>query len=163
MASELNNETKAEIAMSELNDVERGHDNPAFSGATLQIDDNDKVPEETLPEVDFQGGNFERNTPSRLSTISTSSKSSRTSMKNVKYSAKGKSSYFCKRDGTFDKAKEQCAKAVVNEEIDGKLLSSWLLTEVDHWDNESERVIFLCEDSILISRYDFVKLEPIGQ
>ncbi|CAD5115742.1 DgyrCDS4687 [Dimorphilus gyrociliatus] len=161
MASELS-DGATETNMSELTDETLGRDNPAFAGATLQIEDPEKTSDDPVPDVEFKGTNFERNIPSRMSTISTtSSRSSRTSMKSVKYPEHTKKDYFCKRDGTFEKAQEHCLTAVVNPQIDGKFISSWLLTEIDHWDNESERIVLLCEESILITRYDFVKLEAL--
>ncbi|XP_038671393.1 tumor protein p63-regulated gene 1-like protein [Scyliorhinus canicula] len=59
--------------------------------------------------------------------------------------------------GTFDQALADI-KAQINQQDDGALQSTWLLAEVDHWNNEKERIVLICEKSLLICKYDFMVL-----
>ena len=38
-------------------------------------------------------------------------------------------------------------------EDDQQICGVWLLSEINHWDNESERIVMLLEDSVLIAKY----------
>uniref|UniRef100_T1JNA0 RING-type domain-containing protein n=1 Tax=Strigamia maritima TaxID=126957 RepID=T1JNA0_STRMM len=60
--------------------------------------------------------------------------------------------------GAFDNAVRSC-QPIVLENIDGRFRDAWLLTEIDHWDNEKERLIFLLDKSIIIIKYDFITLK----
>ncbi|GFQ65139.1 tumor protein p63-regulated gene 1-like protein, partial [Trichonephila clavata] len=66
--------------------------------------------------------------------------------------------FFAVREGALQKAAEQC-RPVLLERIDGELRGIWLLTEIDHWDAEKERLLFLTENSLISLKYDFITLK----
>ncbi|XP_067850939.1 tumor protein p63-regulated gene 1-like protein [Heptranchias perlo] len=65
--------------------------------------------------------------------------------------------FFVLRPGTFDQALTDL-KALINHQEDGALQSTWLLAEVDHWNNERERIVLISEKTLLICKYDFMVL-----
>ncbi|KAJ8375165.1 hypothetical protein SKAU_G00057450 [Synaphobranchus kaupii] len=66
--------------------------------------------------------------------------------------------FFVLRPGTLDQAIEDL-KHLTNQEEDGSVLSVWLLAEVDHWNNERERLALITENTLFICKYDFVMLQ----
>nr|XP_033780202.1 tumor protein p63-regulated gene 1-like protein isoform X2 [Geotrypetes seraphini] len=69
----------------------------------------------------------------------------------------GKEKYFILRNGTLEQAIADI-KSVLSPAEDGEVQSIWIFSEVDHWNNEQERLIFLTHHSLLLCRYDFVGL-----
>ncbi|XP_054458576.1 tumor protein p63-regulated gene 1 protein [Anoplopoma fimbria] len=63
--------------------------------------------------------------------------------------------FFVLRPGTLNQAIKDVV-ALVNEEVDGSFHSIWLMAEVDHWNNEKERLVLITDNSLLVFKYDFV-------
>nr|XP_019936258.1 PREDICTED: tumor protein p63-regulated gene 1-like protein [Paralichthys olivaceus]XP_019936259.1 PREDICTED: tumor protein p63-regulated gene 1-like protein [Paralichthys olivaceus] len=66
--------------------------------------------------------------------------------------------FFVLRPGTLNQAIKD-VEALVDKEIDGSIHSIWLMAEVDHWNNEKERLVLITVNSLLIFKYDFVMLK----
>ncbi|CAH2247980.1 Hypothetical predicted protein [Pelobates cultripes] len=65
--------------------------------------------------------------------------------------------FFVARPGAFDQAVNDLSNQVVAKDNE-HVLSSWLLAEVDHWNNEKERVVLITEKNLFICKYDFIML-----
>ncbi|XP_077204123.1 tumor protein p63-regulated gene 1 protein [Paroedura picta] len=65
--------------------------------------------------------------------------------------------YFVTRPGAFDQARQDLKAYVVT--MGETAHSFWLLTEIDHWNNERERVVVITDLALLICKYDFIMLK----
>lgn len=65
--------------------------------------------------------------------------------------------FFVLRPGTLNQAIKD-VESCVDKEVDGNILGVWLLAEVDHWNNEKERLAVITNHRLLIIKYDFVML-----
>jgi len=65
--------------------------------------------------------------------------------------------FYCMRPGNFEHAVEDITK-YIDPIVDGEVLSTWLLAEIDHWDHEKERICFITQKQLLIIKYNFVSL-----
>ncbi|KAJ1087099.1 hypothetical protein NDU88_000293 [Pleurodeles waltl] len=65
--------------------------------------------------------------------------------------------FFVARPGALEQAVEDLKTHVTVREGE-TVLSFWLLAEVDHWNNEKERVVMITEKNLLICKYDFIML-----
>lgn len=65
--------------------------------------------------------------------------------------------YFILRSGVLDQAIKDVTN-ILSPADDGDVQSAWILTEVDHWNQEQERLVLLTQHSLLLCQYDFVGL-----
>ncbi|ROT72148.1 Mossy fiber terminal-associated vertebrate-specific presynaptic protein [Penaeus vannamei] len=68
--------------------------------------------------------------------------------------------FFSVRVGALEQAVEEC-RLLTDPETDGGIKGAWLLTEINHWDIEKERVVILCDLSLLVVKYDFIALRHL--
>ncbi|KAG9493937.1 hypothetical protein GDO78_001679 [Eleutherodactylus coqui] len=65
--------------------------------------------------------------------------------------------FFVARPGAFDQAVEDLTNQLLSKEKE-IVNSAWLLAEIDHWNNEKERVVLITANCLFICKYDFIML-----
>uniref|UniRef100_A0A8C5K9A8 Transformation related protein 63 regulated 1 n=2 Tax=Jaculus jaculus TaxID=51337 RepID=A0A8C5K9A8_JACJA len=68
--------------------------------------------------------------------------------------------YFATRPGAIQTAVEDL-KGHIAETSGETIQGFWLLTEIDHWNNEKEKVLLLTDKMLLICKYDFIMLSCV--
>nr|XP_057928865.1 tumor protein p63-regulated gene 1 protein isoform X1 [Doryrhamphus excisus] len=66
--------------------------------------------------------------------------------------------FFVLRPGTLHEAIKE-VKSLVDKQVDGNILGVWLLAEVDHWNNEKERLAIITDNFLLLFKYDFINFK----
>ncbi|XP_077510951.1 tumor protein p63-regulated gene 1-like protein isoform X4 [Amblyomma americanum] len=160
---------------SDMSDVERLEDYPEadFRGMTLSL--SQETTEATSPSQPAaqqcgadvsclvsnrclaDASSLDGNTGSPAENASTASTSSIVRQFSRELSEEETKEYFSVREGAVEKAAEQCSP-VLMKHLDGELRGVWLLTEIDHWDTEKERLVFLTDYSLIVLKYDFITL-----
>ncbi|XP_028394279.1 tumor protein p63-regulated gene 1-like protein [Dendronephthya gigantea] len=64
--------------------------------------------------------------------------------------------YFALKEGYFDKAVEMSKNELYFSDVDGSYIGAWLATEIDHWDNEKERLVLLTQKQLIVVRFNFI-------
>ncbi|ENN81610.1 hypothetical protein D910_06399 [Dendroctonus ponderosae] len=70
--------------------------------------------------------------------------------------------FFTYRDGVAEKAAIECAAEFLDIENEGPVIESFLLTQINHWDTDKERLILLTPRVLLVVKYDFIALKRLS-
>ncbi|XP_030843187.1 tumor protein p63-regulated gene 1-like protein [Strongylocentrotus purpuratus] len=119
--------------------LEKGVPDVSFEGVKLSIDSNNLLDENNTGGIQGEGA--------------------ATPVDNAKFQPNAVNSsgfYFASQAGRLEAAATACQNNLINQEEDGNLLGVWLLTEVDHWDNEKERVAAVTDNSLYLVKFDFI-------
>lgn len=68
---------------------------------------------------------------------------------------------FSSREGLVDQAVQDSIAVFVQPDLDGEVLGSWIMTEINIWDAEKERLVLLTNKSLLVIKFDFIALKPL--
>ncbi|XP_050313960.1 tumor protein p63-regulated gene 1-like protein isoform X1 [Anthonomus grandis grandis] len=71
-------------------------------------------------------------------------------------------SFFTYRDGVAERAALECAAEFLDMEHEGPVIQYFLLTQINHWDTDKERLILLTPKILLVVKYDFIALKRLS-
>ncbi|KAK3909380.1 Tumor protein p63-regulated gene 1-like protein [Frankliniella fusca] len=141
----------------------------SFSGATLRIQQDDKPAEhaETLSEPQssnvgiwpriFSFGRESGNMPPTEVNAGTP----QLDVAAMPCSEDHVRNLFSSREGLVNQAVTDSIEAFFNLELDGDILGRYILTEINIWDAEKERLVLLTTNSLLVIKFDFIALKPL--
>ncbi|KAG5890619.1 hypothetical protein JTB14_005127 [Gonioctena quinquepunctata] len=97
-------------------------------------------------------------------TVSTSTTSITSNEKTLQHSIKvneDPNNFFTFRDGVVDRAVKECMAHLLDE-TEGPVYSAFLLTQINHWDTDKERLLLLTAKNLIMVKYDFIALRRLG-
>ncbi|KAL1498285.1 hypothetical protein ABEB36_009106 [Hypothenemus hampei] len=71
-------------------------------------------------------------------------------------------SFFTYRDGVAEKAASECAAEFLDIDNEGPVIEWFLLTQINHWDTDKERLVLLTPRVLLVVKYDFIALKRLS-
>ncbi|XP_072388858.1 tumor protein p63-regulated gene 1 protein-like isoform X2 [Diabrotica undecimpunctata] len=69
--------------------------------------------------------------------------------------------FFTFRDGVIERAVKECTAHLLDE-TEGPVYASFLLTQINHWDTDKERLLLLTAKNLILVKYDFIALRRLG-
>ncbi|XP_018568433.1 tumor protein p63-regulated gene 1-like protein isoform X2 [Anoplophora glabripennis] len=69
--------------------------------------------------------------------------------------------FFTFRDGVMERAVRECINQFLDPTTEGPLYASFLLTQINHWDIDKERLILVTAKSMVLVKYDFIALKRL--
>jgi hypothetical protein len=66
--------------------------------------------------------------------------------------------FFAYRDSILNHVVSEVQKGIDTSE-NGDIKGTWLLTEIDFWNHEWERLVVLCDKAVVIFKYDFIGMK----
>ncbi|XP_074036527.1 tumor protein p63-regulated gene 1-like protein isoform X2 [Leptinotarsa decemlineata] len=166
-----------------INPENRQADNSRLSNSGL-LNPSDKIDKDSTTEINTDNKNCHwRNAfiaplssiPNKITetiwsskstkeAISTSTTSISSNEKTLQPSLKineDPNNFFTFRDGVIDKAVKECMTHLLDES-EGPVYSAFLLTQINHWDTDKERLLLLTAKNLILVKYDFIALRRLG-
>ncbi|XP_071489577.1 tumor protein p63-regulated gene 1-like protein [Diadema antillarum] len=126
---------------------------------TMNGNMEENLEEKTMPDVSFEGVRLTMESSNLMDENNAQGRGATTPVDNAKYQAPPSNAtgfYFASQSGRLEAAATACQNTLLKPEEDGRVLGVWLLTEIDHWDNEKERVAVVAEHCLFLIKFDFI-------